>query len=95
MLPDECERPLLTVDELLPHLPLGRSAIYEAMNRGEIPTVRIGSRVFIVNAELRRAWGLPTHDMRTAGRPGPAAATTDHREDVHDDQRDGTPLHAV
>lgn len=58
-LPDVNERPLLTLAEVIPFLGgVGRSAAYEAVKRGEIPSVRIGTRVFIPNAALRRFFEL-------------------------------------
>ncbi len=61
MIPNAADRPLLTVDELLeavPGWPGGRSATYEAVRRGELPSVRIGRRLFIVTAALRQLLGL-------------------------------------
>jgi len=36
---------------------LGRNASYEAAKRGEIPTIRIGSRIFAVVAKLEAMVG--------------------------------------
>lgn len=61
MIPDASEQPLLTVDELLqavPRWPHGRSGTYEAMRRGDLPSVRIGRRLFIPTAPLRQMLGL-------------------------------------
>lgn len=61
MIPHPEEKPLLTVDELLeavPAWPGGRSATYEAIRRGELPSVRIGRKVFLCVAPLRRLLGL-------------------------------------
>jgi hypothetical protein len=61
MIPSPDEKPLLTVDELLeavPAWPGGRSATYEAVRRGELPSVRIGRRLFVPTAPLRRLLGL-------------------------------------
>jgi len=43
------ERPKLayTVDEFLAMHPAGRGSTYEAIKRGEIPSVKQGKRVFI------------------------------------------------
>lgn len=59
-LPDPVAHPLLTVDELLAAkvLPHGRSAAYDAIRRGELPSVRIGGRVLIPTAALWRLCGL-------------------------------------
>jgi hypothetical protein len=61
VIPDPNERPLLTVDELLeavPAWPGGRSATYEAIRRGELPSVRIGRRLFLCTGTLRKLLGL-------------------------------------
>ncbi len=61
MIPHPDEKPLLTVDELLeavPAWPGGRSATYEALRRGELPSVRIGRRLFIVTSALRQLLAL-------------------------------------
>ena len=46
---------LWTVRECAAFLRLGRNAIYEMAERGELPSFRIGSRVRFVPAEVR-AW---------------------------------------
>ncbi|MBI3910326.1 MAG: helix-turn-helix domain-containing protein [Armatimonadetes bacterium] len=45
---------VLTVAETARELRLGRSATYEAVKRGEIPSVRIGRRILIPVAALER-----------------------------------------
>lgn len=62
MIPTSEETVLLTVDRLLEESawPLSRSATYDAMRRGELPTVRIGRRLFIPTAQLRQLLGLDT-----------------------------------
>ena len=44
------ETKLLTIKEALKIVPLSRSGMWQAIKRGEVPSVRIGGRVFIVNA---------------------------------------------
>lgn len=66
-LPDPREHPLLRPDELLDVLPLRRSALYEAIRRGEIPSVSYGRRVYVVNALLQQQLGLTDPDMNEAG----------------------------
>ena len=46
---------LWTVREAADFLRLGRNAIYEMAKRGELPSVRIGSRVRFIPSEVR-AW---------------------------------------
>ena len=60
MLPDPEVQPLIKVwPDAGQWLGLGsRSASYAAAERGEIPVVRIGSRMFVPVAELRRKYGL-------------------------------------
>jgi len=59
-LPRAEDRPLLTVDEViaLGVLRRGRSAIYEAIRRGEVPSVRIGRTVYVPTGKLRALLGL-------------------------------------
>jgi len=37
---------------------IGRSTLYDAIKRGEIPSVRFGSRIVIPLAALRRQFGV-------------------------------------
>ena len=46
-MPTESERAWLTVDEFKSATKLGRTLIYEAIRRGELPSVRIGRRILI------------------------------------------------
>ena len=59
-IPDPEDVPLLTVEELLAlkALPHRRSALYEAVRRGDVPSIRVGSRVLIPTAALRTMFGL-------------------------------------
>ena len=41
------ETKLLTIKEALKIVPLSRSGMWQAIKRGEVPSVRIGGRVFI------------------------------------------------
>ena len=45
---------VLTVDEARILLKIGRTAAYEAIRKGDIPSVRIGSRVLVPMARLRK-----------------------------------------
>lgn len=81
MIPSAEERPLLGVDEflqLVPAWPGGRSATYEAIRRGELPSVRIGRKVFLCVAPLRRLLGL---DDASAGPSTPNGAPAGPRSD--------------
>lgn len=84
MIPHPDEKPLLTVDELLeavPAWPGGRSSTYEAVRRGELPSVRIGRRLFVPTAHLRRLLGL---DDARAGPSTPNGAPAGPRSDSPD-----------
>ena len=45
---------VLTVEEVAEVLRIGRTSAYEAVRRGEIPTVKIGRRVIVPRAALER-----------------------------------------
>ena len=48
------ERLTISIPEAARLLGIGRSLAYEAANRGEIPTIRIGDRVLVPMAALKR-----------------------------------------
>jgi hypothetical protein len=48
-------------------LGLGRSATYAAANRGEIPVIRLGGRVVVPTAALRRMLQLEEQNPPTDG----------------------------
>jgi len=48
------ERLTITVDEAATRLGLSRNGAYEAVRRGEIPSLRIGRRVLVPRAALER-----------------------------------------
>lgn len=53
--PNANEQPTLTIwPEAGRALGLSRSAAYDGANRGEIPTIRIGRRLLVPTAALRR-----------------------------------------
>jgi hypothetical protein len=54
------------------HPDLKRSAIYDAIKRGEIPHVRVGARLYVPTAALRRLLCL---DMDEAAAPTAANVT--------------------
>lgn len=66
MLPDPEEQPVLRLwPDVAKVLGLGRSAVYEAHRRGELPFVvwRVGGRLLVPTAAVRRALQLdPEHD---------------------------------
>ncbi len=59
MIPTPEERPTLPLwPDTAKLLDLGRSAVYQAAERGEIPTIRFGRRIVVPTAALRRMLGL-------------------------------------
>lgn len=64
MSPTEIEellrRPTITPEQLLKSgiLPLGRNAIYEAIERGDIDAIKIGRKKAVVTAPLRKKLGI-------------------------------------
>ena len=56
------DRMTYSVDEAARLLGLGRSSMYELVNRGELPVVRVGRRILIPTASLAAFLGtdLPT-----------------------------------
>ena len=68
LLPDPVEKPTLTPDETAKVLGLGRTATYEAIRRGEIPSLRFGRSVKVPTAALLRLLG---HDPDSDVSPNP------------------------
>jgi excisionase family DNA binding protein len=50
----EIERQTVTVEEAATILGVGRNKAYEAARSGEIPTIRIGKRLLVPRAALKR-----------------------------------------
>lgn len=81
---------VLTVERAGQLLGLGRTAAYEAVNRGEIPIIRLGRRVVVPTARVLALLGLhPTHEEGDEPRPGPAAKSVRPHQDHGDDARAG------
>lgn len=57
-IPTPDERPTMTVAEAGQLLGLGRTASYAAAKYGQIPTIKIGKRLLVPTASLRRMLGL-------------------------------------
>lgn len=53
-LPTPEEQPTLTVDEARPFYGLSRGAMFAAVKRGEIPSIRVGRRILLPTAAVRR-----------------------------------------
>jgi excisionase family DNA binding protein len=58
--PDPVEQPTLTLEEACPILGISRTLAYKAAASGEIPTIRVGRRILVPTAALRRMLGLDT-----------------------------------
>jgi excisionase family DNA binding protein len=56
--PTPDERPTLTVSETGRILGLSRQSAYNAVTAGEIPTIRLGRRLVVPTAALRRLLSL-------------------------------------
>lgn len=72
MLPNPEIQPLLRPNDIVGlHPTLRRTAVYDAIKRGDIPSITIGSRIFIPTASLRRV--LHLDDGRDTTQAGPLA----------------------
>lgn len=57
-LPDPATEPVLTPERAGAILGLGRTASYDAIRRGDIPSLRLGRRILVPTAGLRALLGL-------------------------------------
>lgn len=53
-LPDPATQPTITVDELGELMGVSRSTAYESVRNGEIPSIRLGRRILVPTAAVRR-----------------------------------------
>lgn len=53
-LPDPSTEPTVTVERAATILGISRGSAYEAARRGDIPTIRLGRRLVVPTAALRR-----------------------------------------
>lgn len=53
-LPDPTERPTVPVEEAGEILGISRNSAYEGVKSGEIPSIRVGRRIMVPTAGLRR-----------------------------------------
>jgi excisionase family DNA binding protein len=58
VLPDPNETPVLTVAAVANLLGVGINQAYDGVKRGEIPAIRLGRRILVPVAPLRRQLGL-------------------------------------
>jgi hypothetical protein len=59
---------------------MGRSAIYEAIRRGDLPSVRVGARVFVPTHALRQLFLVPDDICDATLTPLPAHGAQDTTE---------------
>ncbi len=59
----DSDRLTLTVDEVARLLKLSRNSCYEAIKRGDIPSLRIGKRILIPRAALEAILNRPTSPL--------------------------------
>lgn len=48
------DRPTISVEQAAAIFGIGRNAAYEAVRRGEIPSVRLGGRILVPTAAIRK-----------------------------------------
>lgn len=51
-------RPTLTADELAGVLRTSRNGAYDAIRRGEVETIKVGRKIKVLTAPLRRKLGM-------------------------------------
>jgi excisionase family DNA binding protein len=56
--PDPTDRPTLTLDETAAILGISRDSAYKGAACGDIPTIRIGRRLLVPTATIRRMLAL-------------------------------------
>lgn len=61
--PAGVERLTLTVEEAATMLGISRAFAYEAVNRGEIPSIRIGRRILVPRSALENLLGEAPGDV--------------------------------
>lgn len=58
VIPKPEDQPTMTVSEFAALVGVGRTAAYEAVRRGEVPSLRFRGRIVIPTAEVRRLLGI-------------------------------------
>ena len=51
---DPIDQPTLTVEEVAAILGTGRTATYDAIRRGELPSIKVGRKLVVPTAAVRR-----------------------------------------
>ncbi len=65
-LPRPEDRPTLTVEQAGHYMGLSRQSAYEAAARGDLPTLRVGRRLLVPTAALRRMLALDSEPWGVA-----------------------------
>ena len=60
------ERLTVTVDEAAKILGISRNSAYEAVRRGEIPTIRLGRRILVPRSKLEEMLDAATANARAS-----------------------------
>lgn len=68
-IPDPAEQPTMTVEAAGGLLGVSRSTAYEAVRSGEIPSIRLGRRLLVPTAAIRRMLLLEAAAQRQDGSP--------------------------
>jgi excisionase family DNA binding protein len=58
MIPNPLQSPILTVAETAQLLGLGKEATYRAIQKGEIPSVRIGKKILVPTIQILNLLGI-------------------------------------
>jgi excisionase family DNA binding protein len=66
LVPDAASKPTMQVDDVAKALGLGRAAAYNGVQTGEIPSIRIGRRIVVPTAAVRRMLLLDSDTERSA-----------------------------
>lgn len=73
-IPDPSQMPTLTVDAVARILHVSRASAYQAVHQGELPSLRMGRRILVPTAKLRRLLGLDgDHDRASWSNGGTSA----------------------
>jgi excisionase family DNA binding protein len=59
---DPIDQPTLTVEEVAAILGTGRTATYDAIRRGELPSIKVGRKLVVPTAAVRRLLELDAPD---------------------------------
>lgn len=57
-MPDPSVKPTLSVEEAAVLLGIGKNQAYSAVQRGDIPSLRVGRRLLVPTASLRKLVGI-------------------------------------